>query len=76
MEVGINYHTAMTISVFALVEPDLLDFLRFFVDLIRQSKGSGDTMTFTYLKANMWAKCHPGDDGITPCITIMLERED
>jgi hypothetical protein len=76
MEVGINYHTAMTETVFALVEGDLLGFLRFYVDVIRSSKVNGDTMTLTYQGQNMWAKCHPGDDGITPCITIMLEGED
>jgi hypothetical protein len=76
MEVGIKYHTAMTETVFALVEGDLLGFLRFYVDLIRYSKVSIDTMTLTYQGQNMWAKCHPGDDGITPCITIMLEGED
>jgi hypothetical protein len=78
--VGLKYHTAVTEAVLRYVAKDdiatLVSVLQKMVVSVAENKTQSDTIYFSFSGEKLWALCGPGDDGITPVITVMRIDED
>lgn len=76
-----KYQTVVTTAVYSIlditnIQADYEALLRTIVwAVIEQNKGA-DRVYFLFKHEEMYALCHPDDDGHTPVITIMLTTED
>lgn len=76
---GFKYPMVITCGVFNVINNDVFEIPMVITALwlaIHNLKSKGDTVNFIYKDTEMYAKCHPDDDGISPVITIMLIGED
>ena len=76
---GFKYPMVITSGVYTFINNDVLEIPMLITALwlaTVKSNNKDDTIRFCYKNSNLYAKCHPGDDGIEPVITIMMIYED
>ena len=76
---GFKYPMVITTGVFELINSDKYEIPMIILALwcaIMKEKNKNDIVYFSYKETQLYAKCHPDDDGVSPVITIMLVGED
>lgn len=76
-----KYQTAVTTAVFSILDKtntqaDFQALLRTIAWVVIEQNLKSDRVDFFFKDEEMYALCHPDDDGKTPVITIMLINED
>jgi len=76
-----RFQTIITNSVYKLLDKENIEkeYEKLFKTIskeIIQGKSKNNRLDFIFNGENMYALCHPDDDGVTPVITIMLIGED
>jgi len=76
-----KYQTVVTSAVYSIlditnIQADFQALLRTIVWAVIEQNKESDRVDFLFKNEEMYALCHPDDDGYTPVITIMLTNED
>lgn len=76
-----KYQTVVTSTVYSIldktnIQADFQALLKTIVLAVIEQDKESDRIEFWFKNEEMYALCHPDDDGHTPVITIMLIGED
>ena len=76
-----KYQTVVTTAVFSIldktnIQADFQALLRTIAWVVIEQNKESDRVDFFFNDEEMYALCHPDDDGKTPVITIMMIDED
>lgn len=76
-----KYQTVVTAAAYSILDitnmqADFQTLLRTIVCAVIEQNKESDRVNFLFKNKEMYALCHPDDDGHTPVITIMLIGED
>lgn len=78
---GVKFPIVCTSTVYGLLDQNNIDdefekLLMSMASAVIRTKTRTSRVDFNFKNEQMYALCHPDDDGITPVITIMMIDED